>query len=134
MLHASINDSSASGEFEECFTKAAVAGSPVEDLLKPDGKSCDEGVDADLGAISELVFDRFSGASVGEKEIGDELPDGLGFSVDRGALRQTWRHVVTILPPRLDVAEGQLAGLVKGDPPSNFRAETGSDFFRVASE
>ncbi len=78
--------------------------------------------------------DRRPCAGVREEKVWDKFSDCLGLGIDRGTRWEAGRHVVTILPPRLDVTEGELAWLVKCDPPGDLFPECLSDFFRIPRE
>ena len=110
-----------------------MARTPVHQHLQPCGESSDQGVHPDLG-IGPMHLDALTCAGMGPEEIWNQFADGFRLRIHFRSAGQARRHVVAVLPPGLDVAEGQLAGFVESDPVVNDLTQRSIDPFGIAGE
>ncbi len=101
--------------------------------MQPWREACDEWVDAYFG-LTPVGPNGGPGPGVGEEQVGDEFSDRLGLGINGGSTREPRRHVIAVLPPWLDVAKGELARLVEGDPPVDLVAKRLCDLSGIAGE
>jgi len=81
-----------------------------------------------------LLLDDPAGIAVGAEKVAHEAGAAFHLLMARRVSGQAGRHPVAGLPPRLQVAEDELARLVQRDPPVDVASQAGDHLLDVALE